>query len=294
MIRPDGKPLHPDDGWEDEGHPLTFQWSGSVKRSEWDGQATVPWNRAIMDHKRVPAKDAAPLWSFCLVNSRARESKSVTHVTTLVYDFDAKGGRNFVDVVDGLLGVRWFAHTTFSHTDENHCFRVILPVSEAIPVELHRDALEAVADALGFDGRDPACKDPARLYYVPSCAPDASPWLEYQDGDCIDWRGWLESRRRADAAEVAPPVRAPAKLVRSTGRAHRDTPEYERVRFRAAARRMLELRDPDCNMLPWLRTIFAIVDGLGHEGYQMVDEWSARGTKYNTRQMASLRRRLDG
>lgn len=291
MIRPDGHPLHPEDGWAEQGCPLTIQHSQAVERFEWDGAATIPWTRIITEHKRVSRKSAAPLWSFCLVSNRARRISSVTHGTALVYDFDAKGGRDFADVVDGLLGVRWFAHTTFSHSLEAHCFRLILPVAEAIPVDEYRDALEAVADVLGLWGRDPACKDPSRLYYIPSCAPDAEPWLEYQDGDCMDWRGWLQAARVKAIPEVIPTVR-PTPPMRRSPREGRDSPEWERQRARYVAEIMLDLKHPDCSMQPWLESIFSIVDALGQEGYDMIEAWSRRGTKYDPRQMAHLRRRL--
>jgi hypothetical protein len=292
VIRPDGKPLHPEDGWEDEGHPLTFQHVSAVNRKRWDGTATRNWQRIIIDHKRVASKDAAPLWSFCLVSDMARLAESVTHATALVYDFDAKGGRDFADVVDGLLGIKWFAHTTFSHTEEAHAFRLILPIAQAIPSGEYKEALDAVERALGLEGRDPACKDPSRLYYVPSCAPDAEPWLEYSlDGGLCDWKGWLEYKRKLDAeAKAREKAFAPPPQRRSRTEV-RQSPEWERRRAVKAANVVLDATDPDTTMDEWLESIFSIVAALGEEGFQMIDTWSKRGAKYDVNQMKCLRRR---
>lgn len=283
-MRPDGKPHHPEDGWDSDGMPLSVAWTPNVKQSQWEGARAITWRKLCTDHRRTTRKEDAPLWSPVLLSSMERRAASVTHSTALVYDID--DGTTWGDVVDVLevWGARWWAYTTHSHTEDRHKFRVVLGVDEAIPAALHRQTWLAVRDLMGW-GVDESCKDICRLYYLPS-APEGSPaWQAWGDGAGWDWRAIV------DAAESNRTPTPEGQVLHVAQRRQMEDMGRDEECRRKVLREMLDRIDPDTAYDRWIR-LGMIAKALGME-----PEWSAwcsRGTKYRPgepeRKVRSFRR----
>jgi hypothetical protein len=131
-------------------------------------------------------------------------------------------------VLDIDDGVRWFdvwakvealglacvMHSTWSHTREHHKARVVFPFAEECPrsqwLEVWACA-EVWAKTWGAS-IDPACKNPSRLYFLPSLP--ATGWddkiLAFQreqfGGDWLHWRTLLADHRPpVEPVTMAPP-----------------------------------------------------------------------------------------
>jgi hypothetical protein len=288
MIRPDGKPHHPEDGWPADGFPLKVAMAHQVMVREYSKEYTLPWSKLILDHAVKDRKEDARLWSPVILTSMARQKASVSHVTAIVYDFDR--GQSWDDVVMVLeaYGIRFWAYTTFQHTEEKHRFRVVLGVDEAIPAEVYPKVWAGFREMLGWDV-DEACKDCSRLFYLPTRptgGPDAwQAWKE--DGIGMDWRSMVavldsQEHQRRPARETVDSV----SLRRQMDLASR-TEEINRSIYA----KMLDGIHPDAAYQHWI-AMGMIAKELGMES-----EWSAwcsRGQKYRPgepeRKLRSFRR----
>ena len=232
----------------------------------------MSWARLQVGHKQFERKQDATLWSPVIVSDLARKSASVTHVTALVYDFDH--GAEWDDVVGVAVAfrLRHWAYSTFQHTEEAHRFRLVLAVDEAIPADLYPRVWRGFADMVGWPV-DEACKDLARMYYVPSCPIGSIGDQSFGDGDGINWRAWLDvwaaveepAPRPADRLESATRNR----IIESTER----TTEINRI----ILRRMFEGIGPDSAYHQWI-FLGMIAKDLGMEAEW--SSWCARGSKY--------------
>lgn len=284
MIRPDGFPLHPEDGWS-ERHQIAIATAPHVRVTEWAGRRRVPWDLLIVDHLVMEDKASAPLWSPVLLSQPARQKSSVTHVTALVYDIDK--GQQWDEVASLLevYGVRHWMYSTHSHTEEVHKFRVVLGLDEAIPAADFPRVWTLFAESVGWDV-DQACRDCSRLFYVPSTPGNGAPaWQAWGDGCSVDWRAIL------DAAPVPPPPAAPRVLHAATyrGGGDRDARIHRRV-----AERILEAVSPSCGMAQWWAICCGVVDKLGRDGFEMVRAWSkACPEKFRLREWQAMERRFN-
>lgn len=286
MIRPDGKPHHPEDGWDKDGFPLTFATAPRVEVSEFAKSITRPWGDLIVDHRVFQRKTDASLWSPVILSSTARKSLSVSHITALVYDFDH--GEKWEDVIPvaEMFKIRFWAYSTYRNTEEEHRFRLVLAVDEAIPADLYPKVWKGFARTLGWH-IDEQCKDLARMYYVPSCPPGATAWQDWGAGSGINWRSWLEVWEANDCLVQEPRPFTTAK--------RRDwSIDVDREAKRRASLKMLEEVPPSCGMSPWWELCCGITDALGREGFAMVKAWSQRcPEKFNSREWQSMERRFN-
>ncbi len=271
MIRPDGKPHHPEDGWDTDGKPLCIAWAPHVKVQEWAGRKAVTWDALRIDHRVFPSKDSAPLWSPVILSSMARCLASVTHAGALAYDFDR--GTKWEDVIDVLdvFGIRYWAYTTWSHSEEVHKFRVVLGVDEAIPAASYKAAWSAMRSMMQWDV-DETCKDASRLFYVPSCSEGAKPWQAWGGDIAIDWRAlidWDEARK--------PPPTVEERVYRMAERRNLSEEAKREEATRRAFARALSLLDPDVGYHSWT-PLGMIAKEIGMESEWV--EWCKRGKKY--------------
>lgn len=146
-------------------------------------------------------KDEVPLFSPITpadFNNLQRGNAYVGTVNAMVLDFDQ--GQPLDEIMQALKPLGYWGHTTHSHTDEKPKFRVILPLSAPVPASEWREFWESFIEDTGLQV-DKACKDPARVFYLPSYATGKS-WGDYFDfgeyGSSIDseWYLMLARQRR--------------------------------------------------------------------------------------------------
>jgi putative DNA primase/helicase len=118
-----------------------------------------------------------PGWSPTLYREKARRGKKgVELVTALALDFD-----HCAPPRDRLEGLAWIGHTTFSHTDDDPRWRVVIRLSRWVEA---KDWPTVWARAQHYFGAtaDEQCKDCSRFFYLPSCRPDSPHQVEHHDG----------------------------------------------------------------------------------------------------------------
>lgn len=116
--------------------------------------------------------------------SYSRGNAGIDEVCCAVFDIEHHG--SFDDLRARLDGYAFVAHSSYRHTTEDPRFRLILPLTKPVPASEWADTWERLNQWLGGIN-DPATKDAARLYYLPSQPPDAvGHFIVSGEGKAID------------------------------------------------------------------------------------------------------------
>ena len=131
----------------------------------------------VLDDKR-----RGRCWSPALYaeNITHRGNAGVVSISTLVFDLD----RAPPDEAR-LEDVCWIGHTTWSHRENAPRWRVVIPLARPIPVADWSDVWKRARFALCPEA-DPACKDPSRAYWLPSCQPGVTPFRQRHYGNLLE------------------------------------------------------------------------------------------------------------
>lgn len=112
-------------------------------------------------------------------------NKNVLETYAFVCDFDKMSRDEAKEIFQTLRGYAYIAHATFSHKPDAPSFRVILPVSRPIKPEEFKRIWWEVHEI--FPLLDKACKDPRRLWLLPSVHQDHQDWYwcKGQNGEVL-------------------------------------------------------------------------------------------------------------
>ena len=183
-------------GWNKARHPIQKLWNWSMMRTRLvdGGSETKNW-------PEYHSKNELPAWSPTIYKKGStRGAKNVVAVTCLVLDFD--DGTPFYAAADVFEQWPFLLHTSWSHTDELHKWRIILPLERPVPVEnwsaCFNSALELWKSLkpAGAGNPDPKCSDPCRIYYLPAKR-NGSPsgfGFEHDDPDYCTWPLQLDAK----------------------------------------------------------------------------------------------------
>ena len=149
--------------------------------------STVSWDKLaerLTRHAERDNKDG-PLFSpVTYAPGATRGNGGVTTINLAVGDFDH--GEDWATVKEQLQVYQYVAYSTHSFTPEDCRFRVVIPLSAPVP-KADWQGMKARIDYHVFrQGADPVAKDPARLYYLPSCPPGGLRFAEHHDGKWLD------------------------------------------------------------------------------------------------------------
>lgn len=133
------------------------------------------WIRSLTTFRVRPVADKRdlPAWSPAIFREGATRCKSaVLALGALVLDYD--DGTPISEAQDCWKG--WFhvIHTSYSHTEAHHKFRLILPFEHPTP-PTHWARIWHWAEQRTGRTIDPSCKDPSRIYFVPAIAHPEAP-----------------------------------------------------------------------------------------------------------------------
>ncbi|MEN6644704.1 MAG: hypothetical protein ABFE08_19880, partial [Armatimonadia bacterium] len=135
----------------------------------------VVWTRLaelLTAHAEREEKDG-PLWSPTkYAQGATRKAANVLAVSCLVADLD-EGGAD-VSAIDRAFAPWFFAvHSTHSFTAKHPKFRLVVPLADDVSATDWPEVWKRWAWWMGLIGQpiDKACKDPSRIYYLPSCPP---------------------------------------------------------------------------------------------------------------------------
>lgn len=159
--------------------------------------------------------DLHPGWSPAGFRDGKRGRESVLRVFALVLDVD--GGWSIQGALEAFAPCYGFLHTSKSHTDDVHRFRLILPFSRSVSA-FEYDAIWRRVEAVHPGRVDPACKDPSRFWYTPGVLGDAPYETHRLTGQPLDPDAILSQPEPRPTPERRP---APAGLVDVEERARR-------------------------------------------------------------------------
>lgn len=180
-----------------------FAWPHCVKGDKLSAPAWLP----------VRLVDGAPM---------VRKDAHVAAVSCMVFDLD--DGTDWVQAWEAVraLGLEAAIHTTWSHSPSKHKIRAVFPLAEDCPRDQWLEVWLCAEQWARTWGAtiDPACKNPSRLYFLPSLP--AAEWderilwfrSEAFGGRALHWR-WLQAHHAPPVAPVEAPT--PPKVPQWTG-----------------------------------------------------------------------------
>ncbi len=159
-----------------------------------------PWS-ALFQELSAPRRFAGgdhPGWSAAVFEGDQRAKGRVIHVTAAVLDYD--GTEFWVRAAERWGQFFGFMHASKSHTEDEHRFRVVLPLSRAVTAE-EWDAMWLRLNEHADGKLDGQAKDASRFWYMPGTL-DGSPHRTQElTGTMLDPDEWL--KRPLRAAQVA-------------------------------------------------------------------------------------------
>ena len=175
------------------------------ERQPWDGLT-----RLLSRHAVRREKDG-PLWSPVRFRpGTERAAANVEAVTELVYDVDhVPPDWNLLD------GVAFVAYTTYSHTADDPHWRLVLRLARPVPAAAWATVWRR-GRARYAPMADPACSDPGRMYYLPTCRPGQRGAAQIGEGTPVEPDALpetpqeVEERALAAAQPASRPPGAPA------------------------------------------------------------------------------------
>lgn len=209
----------------------------------------------------IPAKFAHP-------NSRL--AKGVIEIYAFVLDLD--GGVSRGEFVEKLASYAYLAYTSYSHSESQERWRVIIFYSVPCTPDQH-DAVYQHFNTL-FGGRiDPRSKTTNQLWYTPACPPDAGHFFQslLHEGLLFD------PFSVATGTQQRPPDHT-KKVIRLKVALAVNTPATQETLVQArAAIEHIPSDDRDC----WIRVGMALSNDLGDAGKELWLEWSAKSDKFD-------------
>jgi hypothetical protein len=153
--------------------------------------AQAAWPDDFLESLPVEDKEDAPLWSPASFRPDTRRaSANVTTLSALVLDYDGKDGTapdiEALALLWANTGLQFVLHTSYSHTPDAHRLRIILPYARPATPDEHAQAWAWAQARSAPYVIDPACKDAARMYYVPCHAEGATPTVLHWPGKRLD------------------------------------------------------------------------------------------------------------
>ena len=143
----------------------------------------LPWRSAaalLTRHVERVRKDGQAFSPAVYKHGATRGNAGVDYLTALVFDYD-----HLAPPVAALAPFEHVRYTTHSHAPTDQRWRLVLPTRRRLPVDEYREVWRRAVAAL-VPGADPACKDPARLHYLPACRPGAPRESYWNHGALLD------------------------------------------------------------------------------------------------------------
>ena len=162
--------------------------------------------RKLTKHKATDDKRGVQLWSPCVYEEGASRSRdAVIEVTALALDYDS--GVLISEAKATWADYAHVLHTSHSHTQEHHKFRVVIRLASPIPTARY-ESLWQWANRQAGGELDKQARDPSRMWFVPSAPEGASVVAYAHEGPPLKWTE-LDLTMPSAAPGVAPGPRVP-------------------------------------------------------------------------------------
>jgi hypothetical protein len=143
--------------------------------------------KSLTRHLHLVDKHSAALWSPArFARGSTRKKEAVEQVSVGVFDVD--DGTDASTVEYWLGDLEYVIVSTFSHTPNHPKLRVIIRLAEPIPLADFDQVWRRANQHLMHGHVDPSTKDASRMFYRPSCPPNAEPVAVVHVGQPLDWR----------------------------------------------------------------------------------------------------------
>jgi hypothetical protein len=151
--------------------------------TKWSEFVELFSERSVRAEKDGPAFAPA---SYPVGAKRANANVEAIHM--IVLDFDSGGDPTVIVEEWRAKGYAFSAATTHQHTPEAPRWRAVFPLKSPIDPERWEAIWPRIAEHMAYGLSDQACKDPARLYFMPSCPPETSgeAWFDHAVGEAVD------------------------------------------------------------------------------------------------------------
>jgi hypothetical protein len=190
-----------------------------------------------------------------------RKNSNVIAMTGCIADID--DGATYSDLQPRIADLFHAAYSTHSHapSDRKHKFRIVIPFARPVTPSEYPPIWEAVNARLGR-AMDTACRDLARLYYLPSCPPQRQP-----EAFSVVHQSELLDPDEVLAAKVKKSASSPI-LQAVLGSNQLLPPTLQEVQL------MLPHVDPFCARKDWMDVLFALASTYGAEAEVLARRWS--------------------
>jgi hypothetical protein len=214
----------------------------------------------LSQHDVRPEKSGLAFGPYRLRHGMPRANDNVEAISAFVGDID--GGPAF-EVLSSSLPWHHIAYSTHRHAPDRgmHKYRVVVPYSREVTPAEHHLLWQFFCTHL-HEHVDTSCKDPARIYFLPSCPP----------GD---------RQRHAFAITHPGAIFEPDLVLKETSNSDRGTMPTEEAEILhtsaslAEAREMLRYVDPCTPRNEWFQILCALANEYGEEARALAHEWSS-------------------
>lgn len=163
--------------------------------------------------KICPGKNIAGAWSPAVYEpGTTRANRNVLEITALGIDIDHASDADIAEAAKRLEPYAYFAHST--HNDRpasnpaERALRVVVQLSEPVKAADWKRFWLAAVELLGLPA-DRVCKEPARLYYLPTHRADAEFFFTENAGRPLDVAAILASAPPEAPSSPATPLKGP-------------------------------------------------------------------------------------
>lgn len=183
--------------------------------------AEVDWETLLKEfrtHEQRLDKLGGACWSPTHFDGK-RGNAHAREVSLAVFDLDDCPDVALAGLGDRLAAFTYALHSTWTPG----CYRLILPLAKPISAKAWPEVWDAIAKDLMIPA-DPACRDAARLYFLPSCPPTT-----YADAVCCENQGLLYAAPEPRHAAVPPPSEGAASFASENPASSKNPEKFQAV-----------------------------------------------------------------
>ncbi len=140
----------------------------------------LTWDQLVAKLSAFHMRDmkSGPCWSpASYASGSKRGNAGVQTISVAVFDVDDGTDPKVIGAILTTRGLQFLIHSTFSSSPEMPKYRVVVPLAAPVPVADWPEVFPRLCALLTDGHTDPATKDPARIFFLPSAKPDAKTFL---------------------------------------------------------------------------------------------------------------------
>lgn len=166
----------------------------------WD-QGTITWGEVVGWLDNPSDEKEAGNYVFGMLRGKRRLKNTILHRGVIALDADSPS-EDFLESLHSVMGdCAYIVHTTFSSTEDNPRYRVLIPLPRNIVPQEYKMAVDVLMERIGEMSFDPGSAQAERYMFKPSVqkGEEFRAWVYDESGNMIDvddlidsWGGDLE------------------------------------------------------------------------------------------------------